>query len=184
MGTIVSNESSEIIRMLNSAFDDIGAKEGDYYPEQHRQEIDKINERIYSTVNNGVYKAGFATKQDAYENAVHPLFETLDWLDEQLATKRFLMGEQPTEADWRLFPTLYRFDSIYVGHFKCSLKRIIDYPNLWAYSRDLFQWPGIDDTVNMNHARRHYYQSHDTINPTRIVPIAPEIDWYAPHGRG
>lgn len=182
--TIVSNESSEIIRMLNSAFDGIGAKEGDYYPEPHRQEIDKINERIYSTVNNGVYKAGFATKQDAYKKAVYPLFETLDWLNEQLANKRFLIGEQPTEADWRLFPTLYRFDSIYAGHFKCSLKRIVDYPNLWAYSRDLFQWPGIGETVNITHARRHYYQSHHTINPTRIVPITPEIDWFAPHDRG
>ncbi len=182
--TIVSNESSEIIRMLNSAFDEVGAMEGDYYPKHQREDIDRLNDRIYSTVNNGVYKAGFATKQEAYEEAVHPLFETLDWLEELLDNNRFLIGEQPTEADWRLFPTLYRFDSIYVGHFKCSHKRIIDYSNLWAYARDLYQWPGIRDTVNMNHARRHYYESHNTINPTRITPVAPVISWDKPHGCG
>lgn len=181
--TIVSNESSEIIRMLNSAFDDIGAKEGDYYPYALRSDIDALNERIYDTVNNGVYKAGFATTQEAYEEAVIPLFETLDWLEEKLSKSRFLFGEQPTEADWRLFPTLYRFDSVYNGHFKCSIRRLIDYPNLWAYSRDLYQWPGIKSTVNPEHARRHYYESHDMINPTRITPIAPDINWDAPHNR-
>ncbi len=180
---IVSNESSEIIRMLNSAFDDIGAKEGDYYPDALRSDIDALNDRIYDTVNNGVYKAGFATTQEAYEEAVIPLFETLDWLEEKLSKSRFLCGEQPTEADWRLFPTLYRFDSVYNGHFKCSIRRLIDYPNLWAYSRDLYQWPEIKNTVNPEHARRHYYESHDMINPTRITPIAPDINWDAPHNR-
>ena len=169
--------------MLNSSFDDIGAKQGDYYPESMRNEIDALNDRIYNTVNNGVYKSGFSTTQKAYEDAIYPLFETLDWLEERLAKSRFLIGGKPTEADWRLFPTLYRFDSVYVGHFKCSIKRIVDYPNLWAYTRDLYQWPGIQDTVNMEHARRHYYESHDTINPTRIVPIAPEINWDLPHNR-
>lgn len=181
--TIVSNESSEIIRMLNSAFDDIGAKKGDYYPQELRAEIDDLNERIYNNINNGVYKSGFSTSQEAYEEAVRPLFETLDWLEERLGQSRFLLGDRPTEADWRLFPTLYRFDCIYVGHFKCSLKRIMDYPNLWTYARDLYQWPGIKDTVNMEHARRHYYESHDTINPTRIVPIEPKINWDEPHNR-
>ncbi len=181
--TIVSNESSEIIRMLNSAFDDVGAKAGNYYPDSLQQDIDTLNDRIYNTVNNGVYKAGFAGSQNAYEEAVHPLFETLDWLDDILNNTRFLLGNQPTEADWRLFPTLYRFDSIYVGHFKCSLKRITDYPNLWGYTRDLYQWPGIRETVNMFHARQHYYESHDVINPTRITPIAPIIEWDEPPGR-
>ena len=182
-GTIVSNESSEIIRMFNSAFDTCGAKEGDYYPENLRDEIDMINDRIYNTVNNGVYKAGFATSQDAYEEGVQPLFETLDWLDDRLSDRRFLLGDHPTEADWRLFPTIYRFDSIYVGHFKCSLKRIVDYKNLWPYARDLFQWPGISETVNMHHAIHHYYESHDTINPMRIIPVLPELDWNKPHNR-
>ena len=182
--TIVSNESSEIIRMLNSAFDDIGAKEGDYYPKHLQTKIDEFNDRIYDTVNNGVYKAGFATTKEAYEEAVYPLFETLDWLNNCLADQRFLLGDQPTEADWRLFPTLYRFDSIYVGHFKCSRKRLVDYPHLWAYARDLYQWPGIKETVNLEHARRHYYESHDTINPTRIVPVEPKIHWDQPHLRG
>lgn len=181
--TIVSNESSEIIRMLNYAFDDIGAKQGDYYPDHLRSEIDALNERIYNTINNGVYKSGFSTTQQAYEEAVQPLFKSLDWLEEKLSKSRFLIGDQPTEADWRLFPTLYRFDSVYVGHFKCSVKRIIDYPNLWGYTRDLYQWSGIKETVNVEHARRHYYESHNTINPTRIVPIAPEINWEEPHNR-
>lgn len=181
--TIVSNESSEIIRMLNSAFDQIGAKPGDYYPEAHREEIDQINDRVYNTLNNGVYKCGFATSQKAYDEAVEPLFETLDWLEERLATRRFLVGDQPTEADWRLFPTLLRFDPVYVGHFKCSKKRIVDYPNLWAYTRDLYQWPGIADTINLDHVRKHYHISHDTINPHRILPVAPELDFTTPHGR-
>lgn len=182
--TIVSNESSEIIRMFNFAFDDIGAKPGDYYPEALRAEIDTLNERIYNTVNNGVYKAGFSTSQSAYDEAITPLFETLDWLDKKLGESRFLTGDQPTEADWRLFPTLLRFDPVYVGHFKCSKKRIADYSNLWAYTRDLYQWAGITDTINMDHARKHYYISHKTINPTGVLPMMPDIDWMKPHGRG
>lgn len=181
--TIVSNESSEIIRMFNSAFDGVGAKPGDYYPVTLRTDIDKLNERIYDTVNNGVYKSGFATKQESYEEAVVPLFETLDMLERRLADRRFLCGNEPTEADWRLLPTLLRFDSVYVGHFKCNLKRLIDFPNLWAYARDLYQWPGIAKTVHMDHAKNHYYQSHETINPTGIVPLGPVVDWEQPHGR-
>lgn len=182
-GTIVNNESSEIIRMFNTAFDGIGAKPGDYYPAPLREEIDAVNARVYDTVNNGVYKAGFATKQAAYEAAVAPLFDTLDWLEERLAGPRFLMGAAPTEADWRLFTTLIRFDAVYHGHFKCNLRRIVDYPNLWAYTRDIYQRPGIRETVNFAHIKRHYYMSHRTINPTGIVPAGPALDYDAPHGR-
>lgn len=182
--SIVSNESSEIIRMFNSAFDGVGAQSGDYYPEPLRGEIDHLNARIYNTLNNGVYRSGFATSQAAYEEAVVPLFETLDVLEQRLNDRRFLFGESPMEADWRLFPTLVRFDAVYVGHFKCNLKRLVDYPNLWGYARDLYQWPGISETINFDHNRRHYYASHESINPTRIVPIGPAIDWTAPHGRG
>ncbi|MDQ4136842.1 MAG: glutathione S-transferase family protein [Pseudomonadota bacterium] len=182
-GTIVSNESSEIIRMLNSAFDQIGATPGDYYPAELREEIDALNVRIYDTVNNGVYKAGFATTQGAYEEAVMPLFESLDWLDERLATRRFLLGSRQTEADWRLFTTLVRFDPVYVGHFKCNLRRIADYPNLSGYLRDLYQTPGVPETVNMQHIKGHYYESHRTINPTGIVPLGPVLDLEAPSGR-
>lgn len=178
--TIVSNESSEIIRMLNSAFDDIGAKPGDYYPVEHRAEIDALNQGIYTAINNGVYKCGFATSQAAYNEAIEPLFNKLDKLDFSLAKKRFLCGEQPLEADWRLFPTLFRFDAIYVSHFKCAKKRISDYKNLWRYARELYQWPGIAQTTNMEHAKRHYYQSHTLINPTGIVPIDSEIDFNQP----
>lgn len=181
--TIVSNESSEIIRMFNSAFDDVGAKAGDFYPANLQAEIDVLNERIYDTVNNGVYKSGFATRQESYDEAIGPLFDTLEMLEAKLTDQRFLCGNQPTEADWRLFPTLLRFDSVYFGHFKCNLKRLIDLPNLWAYTRDLYQWPGIAGTVHMDHAKDHYYQSHETINPTRIVPAGPIIDWEQPHGR-
>lgn len=181
--TIVSNESSEIIRMFNSAFDAVGAKPGDFYPVALRADIDELNDRIYDTVNNGVYKSGFATKQNSYEQAVGPLFDTLDMLENRLAYQRFLCGNQPTEADWRLFPTLVRFDSVYVGHFKCNLKRLSDYPNLWAYARDLYQWPGIGNTIHMDHAKNHYYQSHETINPTGIVPLGPIVDWDQPHDR-
>jgi putative glutathione S-transferase len=181
-GTIVSNESSEIIRMLNSAFDGIGATLGDYYPEPLRAEIDAINARVYDTVNNGVYKAGFATTQEAYEAAVVALFETLDWLEERLAKRRFLLGAEPTEADWRLFTTLIRFDPVYVGHFKCNIRRLVDYHNLFAYTRDLYQWPGVRQTVNFTHIKRHYYMSHTTINPTGIVPVGPAIDLEAPAG--
>ncbi len=182
-GTIVNNELSEIIRMFNAAFDAVGAEPGDYYPEPLRAEIDALNARIYETVNNGVYKAGFATTQEAYEAAVGPLFETLDWLDERLRERRFLLGPEPTEADWRLFTTLVRFDPVYVGHFKCNVRRLTDYPNLFAYTRDLYQWPRVRETVNLTHIKRHYYMSHTTINPTRIVPVGPTIDYDAPHGR-
>ncbi len=181
--TIVSNESADIIRMLNTAFDGVGAAAGDYYPEEKRAEIDELNGLIYDTVNNGVYKSGFATTQAAYEEAVHPLFETLDELEERLATRRFLTGSEPTEADWRLLPTLLRFDLVYVGHFKCNIRRLADYPNLWAYTRDLYQHPGVAQTCNLEHAQRHYYESHATINPTGVVPAGPAIDFDAPHGR-
>jgi putative glutathione S-transferase len=182
-GGIVNNESSEIIRMLNAAFDRVGATRGDFYPQDLREEIDRLNARIYDTVNNGVYKAGFATTQAAYEDAVAPLFETLDRLDERLATRRYLCGDRLTEADWRLFTTLLRFDPVYVGHFKCNLRRVIDYPNLWGYTRDLYQHPGVAETVNMDHIKRHYYGSHGTINPTGIVPVGPTIDVLEPHRR-
>ena len=182
-GTIVSNESADIIRMFNSAFDSIGATEGDYYPEPLREEIDEINARVYTTVNNGVYKSGFATTQEAYEEAVEPLFESLAWLDERLSSRRYLMGDRITEADWRLFTTLLRFDPVYVGHFKCNRRRIVDYPNLWPYVRDLYQVPGVAGTVHMNHIKSHYYASHETINPTRIVPVGPDIDYSLPHTR-
>ncbi len=181
--TIVSNESSEIIRMLNSAFDDVGATPGDFYPEALRAEIDAINDRVYSTVNNGVYKTGFATTQAAYEEAVAPLFETLDWLDERLSSSRYLTGATLTEADWRLFTTLVRFDPVYVGHFKCNVRRIADYPHLSSYVRDLYQQPGVADTVNLEHIKNHYYASHSSINPSGIVPVGPDIDYAAPHAR-
>jgi putative glutathione S-transferase len=181
--TIVSNESPEIIRMFNSAFDDIGAQAGDYYPVALRSEVDSLNERIYNTVNNGVYKCGFATTQEAYEEALVPLFETLDWLDERLSSQRYLTGNTITEADWRLFTTLVRFDPVYVGHFKCNVKRIADYNNLSEYVRDLYQQPGIAATVNMQHIKHHYYGSHETINPSRVVPMGPELDFNEVHSR-
>jgi glutathionyl-hydroquinone reductase len=181
--TIVNNESSEIIRMLGSAFDGVGARPGDYYPLALREEIDALNARIYDTVNNGVYKAGFATTQAAYEEAVFPLFETLDWLEARLATRSFLCGEQVTEADWRLLTTLLRFDAVYVGHFKCNLRRLVDYPQLWDYTRALYQTPGVAETVNFRHIKGHYYQSHGTINPTGIVPAGPLLDFTGPTAR-
>ncbi|MGB5502025.1 MAG: glutathione S-transferase family protein [Polyangiales bacterium] len=182
-GTIVSNESSEIIRMFNSAFDHLGATPGDFYPEALRDEIDEVNERVYHTLNNGVYKCGFATTQQAYEEALVDLFDTLDWLEERLSKQRYLVGEQITEADWRLFTTLVRFDAVYVGHFKTNLRRVADYPNLWAYTRELYQVPGVSGTVNMQHIKQHYYGSHESINPTRIVPMGPTINFEEPHGR-
>lgn len=181
--TIVSNESSEIIRMFNTAFDAVGAKVGDYYPPDLRSEIDSLNERIYTTVNNGVYRCGFATTQEAYEQAITPLFDTLDWLEDRLRAKRYLTGDQITEADWRLFTTLIRFDLVYVGHFKCNIRRIADYPNLSEYLRDLYQQPGIAKTVNLEHIKKHYYESHETINPSRVVPKGPVVDFTAPHNR-
>lgn len=181
--TVVNNESAEIIRMLNAAFDGLGATPGDYYPQALRGEIDAVNARVYDTLNNGVYKCGFATTQGAYEEAIGPLFATLDWLEDRLATRRFLLGDRLTEADIRLFTTLIRFDAVYVGHFKCNLRRIADYPHLSAYTRDLYQWLGIADTVNFEHIKRHYYESHRTINPTGIVPVGPLQDFTVPHGR-
>jgi glutathionyl-hydroquinone reductase len=183
-GTIVNNESAEIIRMFNSAFDAIGARAGDYCPAALRGEIDALNDWIYDRVNNGVYKCGFATSQQAYEEALHPLFEALNNLEHRLAERRYLFGDTPTEADWRLFTTLLRFDPVYVGHFKCNLRRLVDYPNLFGYVRDLYQIPGVAETVNLDHIKKHYYQSHATINPTGIVPVGPEIDYSLPHHRG
>lgn len=181
--TVVSNESADIIRMFNSAFDAVGAAAGDLSGTL-REQIDEINARVYDTVNNGVYKAGFATTQAAYEEAVLPLFESLDWLDARLGRQRYLCGDQLTEADWRLFTTLVRFDAVYVGHFKCNLRRIADYPQLSGYLRELYQMPGIAETVNFQHIKHHYYQSHDMINPTGIVPLGPLLDLQVPHGRG
>ena len=181
--TIVNNESSEIIRMFNSAFDGVGALAGDSYPAHLREEIDALNARIYPTVNNGVYRAGFATTQEAYEEAIGPLFETLDWLDARLTDRRFLCGDAPTEADWRLYTTLVRFDPVYVGHFKCNIRRIADYPALSGYLRDLHQWPGVAPTVDMVHIKGHYYESHRTINPTGIVPVGPVLDLTSAPGR-
>jgi len=182
--TIVSNESSEIIRMLNAAFEGAGATGPDLYPEPLRAQIDRINAKVYDKVNNGVYKAGFATTQEAYEEAVIELFETLDELESRLARQRYLAGAEVTEADWRLFTTLVRFDPVYVGHFKCNLKRLIDYPNLFGYARALYQMPGVAGTVSFEHIKRHYYESHRSINPTGIVPLGPKIDFTSPHGRG
>ena len=182
--TIVSNESSEIIRMFNSAFDEVGAnKEVDFLPEKHLAEIDEWNDFIYPNINNGVYKSGFATTQEAYDEAVVDLFKSLDTIEARLENNRYLTGDSITEADWRLFPTLVRFDPVYVGHFKCNIKRIVDYPNIWGYVRDLYQVPGVAETINMDHIKSHYYGSHDTINPTLIVPRGPEIDFMTPHGR-
>ena len=181
--TIVNNESSEIIRMFNSAFNQWGNAEIDFYPEPLRAEIDEVNEIIYENVNNGVYRTGFATTQKAYEKAYDQLFETLDMLDQRLSTNRYLMGNIITEADWRLFPTLVRFDPVYVGHFKCNKKRLIDYPHLWAYTRELYQIPGIAETVHMDHIKYHYYGSHTSINPTGIVPKGPDIDFKQSHQR-
>ncbi len=181
--TIVNNESSEIIRMFNGEFDAIGESSLDFYPAALRAEIDEINEYVYARVNNGVYRCGFATTQVAYREAFRELFEALDVLEQRLATRRYLVGDRITEADWRLFTTLVRFDVVYVGHFKCNLRRIAHYPNLSGYVRDLYQSPGIAATVNFEHIKRHYYESHVTINPTRIVPLGPELDLHLPHGR-
>lgn len=182
--TIVSNESADIIRMFNSAFDGLTGNHDDYWPQDLRAEIEQVNSRVYDTVNNGVYKAGFATSQEAYDTAVRALFDSLDWLEDRLARQRYLVGDRLTEADWRLFTTSMRFDAVYHLHFKCNRSRLIDYPNLWAYARELYQWPGVAGTVNMEHIVRHYHYSHDTINPHRIIPINPVIDWSAPHRRG
>jgi putative glutathione S-transferase len=179
-GTIVNNESAEILRMFNSAFDGLGARPGDYYPPDLRAEIDALNARIYDAVNDGVYKAGFATTQAAYEEAVGRLFETLDWLEERLARRRYLCGDRVTEADIRLLVTLLRFDLVYYAHFKCNLRRIADYPGLSGYARDLYQLPGVAATFDAAHAKRHYYESHRTLNPSGIVPAGPPVDFAAP----
>jgi putative glutathione S-transferase len=181
--TIVSNESAEIIRMFNDAFDDIGATPIDFYPSDKQREIDELNDFIYPNINNGVYRAGFATTQDAYDEAVRQVFEALDKLESRLTTHRYLTGKEVTEADWRLFTTLVRFDTVYVGHFKCNLRRIVDYPHVWGYLRDLYQIPGVAETVALDYIKAHYYASHETINPTRIIPVGPIIDFAEPHGR-
>lgn len=181
--SIVSNESSEIIRMLNSAFNDITGNTVDYWPAKLRDKIETLNARIYTNVNNGVYKSGFATSQAAYDTAVHALFDTLDWLETQLSENRYLTGNRITEADWRLFTTLVRFDYVYHQHFKCNRRRIIDYPNLWGFTRELYQIEGVSETTNFSHIIRHYHRSHESINPHRIIPINPVIDWNEPHGR-
>lgn len=176
-GKIVNNESSEVMRMLNSAFDEVGALPGDYYPVHLREEIDAMNEKVYDQINNGVYKVGFATEQSVYEEEVQKLFATLDELETHFAQQEYLVGNQLTEADWRLFVTLVRFDSAYYGHFKCNLRELREYPNLWLYTRKLYQYPGIKETVNFYHIKHHYYESHPTINPNRIVPLGPILDW-------
>ena len=182
-GGIVSNESAEIIRMFNEAFDGITGNDLDFYPQDLRAEIDAVNAPIYENVNNGVYRAGFATSQDAYDSAVKALFAELDRLEDRLSAQRYLTGERITEADWRLFTTLVRFDPVYVGHFKCNIRRLVDYPNLWAFTRELYQWPGVAETVSMDHIRYHYHASHETVNPHRIVPAGPVLDFTQPHGR-
>ena len=180
---IVSNSDDDLLRMLNSEFDEFTSMTHDFYPEALREEIDRLNDIIYKDVNNGVYRAGFATRQEPYERAARRLFATLDEMDERLATRRYLLGNQLTETDWRLFVTLIRFDAAYYGHFKCNLRRIVDYRNLWPYLRDLYQHDDVASTVNFDHIKRHYYFTHEHINPTQIVPIGPELDLTAPHGR-
>ena len=182
--TIVNNESSEIIRMLNSAFDQWADTSVDFYPADKREAIDEINAYVYDNVNNGVYRAGFATTQEAYETAVTSLFSALDTLEQRLGNQRYLVGDAITEADWRLFTTLVRFDPVYVGHFKCNIRRIFDYEHLWNYTRELYQVPGVAETIHFQHIKNHYYQSHTTINPTGVVPVGPEIDFNQPHTRG
>lgn len=179
----VSNESADIIRMFNSAFDKVGAKVGDYAPAAHLEEIEEVNALVYDAINNGVYKAGFATEQSVYEHEVTALFTALDQLEERLSRQRYLLGAYLTEADWRLFTTLIRFDPVYYGHFKCNLQRLKDYPNLWGYMLELYQWPGVAATFNLDHVKVHYYSSHPTINPNGIVPLGPVLDLNAEHGR-
>ncbi len=181
--TIVNNESREIIRMLDTEFGGISAADADFFPEDLRGEIDTTIDAIYEPINNGVYRSGFATTQEAYEEAVTDLFDALDHWEEVLGTRRYLCGDRITEADWCLFPTLVRFDAVYHGHFKCNLKRIADYPNLQGYLKDLYQQPGVAETVNLDHIKRHYYRSHESINPTRIVPKGPILNLTNPHGR-
>jgi putative glutathione S-transferase len=184
-GRIVNNESSEILRMLNTEFDEWATRDcGDFYPEALREEIDAVNADVYDNVNNGVYRCGFAASQEAYDEAYERLFDALDRLEARLAERRFLAGDAQTEADWRLFTTLVRFDPVYHGHFKCNKRRLVDYPNLWAYTRDLYQTPGVAETVDLDHIKRHYYVTHRRINPTGVVPRGPAIDYTEPHDRG
>jgi putative glutathione S-transferase len=181
---IVSNNDDDIMRMFETEFEALGDRGAlNLYPAEHRDEIDALNEWLYETFNNGVYKAGFATSQRAYEHAAYEVFDTLDKLEERLGARRYLITDHPVETDWRAFVTLIRFDAVYVGHFKCNLRRIVDYPNLWGYLRDLYQYDGVAETVNFDHIKRHYYYTHDDINPTRIVPIGPILDLTTPHGR-
>jgi putative glutathione S-transferase len=182
--TIVNNESSEIIRMFDWQFDEVGASGPRFCPPELESDIDDINTFVYDAINNGVYKSGFATTQEAYEDAVTALFAALDQIDLRLSRSRYLVGETITEADWRLFTTLLRFDPVYVGHFKCNIRRLVDYRNLWSYTRELYQVPGVADTANMVHIKDHYYRSHGSINPSGVVPVGPEIDFAEPHGRG
>jgi putative glutathione S-transferase len=182
-GTIVNNESSEIIRFFDSEFDGVGACGPRFCPPELEADIDAVNEFVYGSINNGVYKCGFATTQEAYDEAVTALFAALDQIDLRLSGSRYLVGETPTEADWRLFTTLLRFDPVYVGHFKCNIRRLADYPNLWAYTRELYQVPGVAETVHMDHIKEHYYRSHPSINPSGVVPAGPAIDFSEPHGR-
>jgi putative glutathione S-transferase len=182
--TVVNNESPEIIRMFNTAFDAFTNERTDYYPAEFRSDIDAINKRVFESVNNGVYRSGFASTQEAYEEAFLDLFATLDWLEEKLSTQRYLAGARITEADWRLFTTILRFDAVYYSHFKCNLRRIADYPNLSNYLRELYQRPGVADTVNMDHIKRHYYMSMLHLNPSGIVPLGPVLDFEAAHDRG
>lgn len=181
--TIVNNESAEIIRLFNSSFDSLTGNTDDYYPAHLRDEIERVNQRVYDSINNGVYKSGFATTQQAYEEACRDLFDALDWVEGLLAERRYLAGAQITEADWRLFTTLVRFDPVYHGHFKCNLRRIQDYPHLSGYLRELYQWPGVAETVDFHHIKQHYYYSHESINPTRIVPLGEGPDLTLAHGR-
>ena len=182
--TIVSNESSEIIRMFDTAFNHLTGNVDDYYPKDLKQEIDTVNARVYETINNGVYRAGFATTQEAYETAFSKLFDSLDWVEDMLSKQRYLVGEQLTEADWRLFTTLIRFDAVYFGHFKTNRQRVADYPAMSAYLRELYQVPGVAETVNFDHIKTHYYASHLTINPTGVIPVGPSKNFLAPHNRG
>ena len=181
--SIVNNESAEIIRIFNTAFNALTGNTDDYYPKALREEIDSVNERVYHDINNGVYKAGFATSQAAYEEAVSSLFNALDWIEARLSKQRYLVGDSITEADWRLFTTLIRFDAVYHGHFKCNKRQIADYPNIFGYMKELYQVDGVRETVNLDHIKRHYYFSHTMINPTQVIPVGPEQDFMSPHGR-
>lgn len=182
-GRIVSNADDDIMRMLNSEFNAFTDVKTDFYPAPLRAEIDEINNFVYPNINDGVYRAGFATTQASYEQAVRNLFDALDRIEARLSKQRYLVGQRITEADWRLFPTLIRFDAVYHGHFKCNIRRIVDYPHLWGYLRELYQQDGVAETVNFDHIKRHYYMTHEDINPTRIVPVGPALDLTSPHGR-